>query len=100
MDDDRRDTLICSLRRTEYYNWEEMRPLLNGLVVNIIAVWRHGADPLILSTIRSQQRSRWGELVNLLRKGAKDFAQAGVIQPCGPPPAAPSTCDALDAGSR
>jgi hypothetical protein len=65
-----------------------MRPLLNTLAVNIIAVWRHGIDPVTVAKIQSQQLSGWRQLTELLRQGASDYAQPGVADPCGAPAAA------------
>jgi hypothetical protein len=82
-----RDALICALKGTESYNWHKMRPLLNGLVVNIVAIWRHGIDPRTLEDIHRQQLSSWRQLADWLRQGATDFAQEGVVDPCGLPAA-------------
>jgi hypothetical protein len=81
-----RDALICALQRAESYNWNRMRPRLNALAVNVVAVWRHGTDPVKLERIHRQQLSGWLQLAELLRQGADDFAQEGVAEPCSAQP--------------
>lgn len=54
------------------YQWHEVRPLLNRLLVNIVFAVRHEVGRELLSEIRHQQGSNgWRRLASLLQEGSR-----------------------------
>jgi hypothetical protein len=72
------DTLICRLSETETYQWNEVRPRLNALLLDIIATWR---DEVVgkerIAAIHEEVGSGWPELRGVLTTGAERFALGG-----------------------
>lgn len=76
------DRILCRLSATDRYQWEELRPELNTLLVNIIAAWRENLEDERLDEVRRQQQSKWLELQERLAQGAKDFSSGAPKADC------------------
>jgi len=56
------------LEAIESFQWHEVRPLLNGLLVNVILAVYNDVPPEHLSEIRRQQREEWQKLDLVLQR--------------------------------
>ena len=67
-------SLVCALDGIEAYQLDQVSPLLNGLLVNVIAAWRDQTTEETLADLRAQQQKGWRELRETLRLGAASFS--------------------------
>jgi TIR domain len=68
------DAIVCALGKVEEYQLDQMSPLLNSLLVNVIASWRDQATDELLADVRAQQQRGWRELDGILQFGVEAFS--------------------------
>jgi hypothetical protein len=74
--------LVCQMQRAPNYQWQEMRPLLNTVLVNIIHAWGQDGSEQTLLDIRRQQKTDWLRLRDILLEGARQFGDGAIGQSC------------------
>jgi TIR domain len=72
----------CALDRIEAYQLNQLSPMLNDVLVDVVAGWRDQASEALLAEVRLAQRTRWGEVAETLRLGADAFAVFGPAHAC------------------
>jgi hypothetical protein len=75
-------TAACTLSVFDSYQIDQVSPLLNGLLVNVIAAWRNTVPQETLAEVRDQQQKGWRELHDLLLMGGDAFSLGETHDAC------------------
>ena len=76
------EDLVCGLKGSWRYQWEELRPEFNHLLVNIVAAWQGEIGVERLEEIRRQQQTEWLTLRARLVAGSTAFAGGDMKDAC------------------
>lgn len=69
------ERIACQLRGAELYQWDQLRPTLNRLLVDVIAIWSsQKSDSDALARVNQQQTLGWNRVSKLLEEGVRRFA--------------------------